>query len=227
MEWSGLDDALGCLLDALKSLGLRDDTIVLFTSDHGCHFKTRNDEYKRSCHDSSIRVPTALSGGCFGAGGRVRQLVSHVDLPATLLDAAGLSVPGEMQGRSIVPLLRGAAADWPEEVLVQISEAEVGRAVRTQRWKYAVTAPDRDPVKDSWSDHYTEASLYDLEYILYQLANLIEFDSHRKVADVMRQRLLRRMQEAGEACRESILPPISVPPAICVGRGSELLSPGQ
>ena len=43
-----LDEAFGRLLDALQSLDLLDDTIVLFTSDHGCHFKTRNDEYKRS-----------------------------------------------------------------------------------------------------------------------------------------------------------------------------------
>ena len=53
-----LDEALGRLLDALKGLKLADDTIVLFSSDHGCHVKTRNAEYKRSCHDSSIRVPT-------------------------------------------------------------------------------------------------------------------------------------------------------------------------
>ena len=207
-----LDDALGRLLDALKSLRLREDTIVLFTSDHGCHFKTRNAEYKRSCHDSSIRVPTALSGGCFNAGGRVRQLVSHVDLPPTLLDAAALPIPTAMQGRSILPLLHGAEADWPDEVFVQISEAEVGRAVRTRRWKYAVTAPDRDPVKDAGSGRYTESALYDLECDPYELTNLIEFESHRKVAEVMRDRLLRRMQQAGESAPR-IDPPAVLRPA--------------
>ena len=65
-----LDEALGRLLDALKSLDLEEDTIVLFTSDHGCHFKTRNAEYKRSCHESSIRVPTALQGPGLDGGGR-------------------------------------------------------------------------------------------------------------------------------------------------------------
>ena len=53
-----LDEALGRLLDALKSLGLDENTIVLYTTDHGCHFKTRNDEYKRSCHEASVRLPT-------------------------------------------------------------------------------------------------------------------------------------------------------------------------
>ncbi|OUC06808.1 arylsulfatase, partial [Litorilinea aerophila] len=126
-----LDEALGRLLDALKSLDLSDQTIVLFTSDHGNHFKTRNAEYKRSCHESAIRVPTALCGPGFDGGGRIHQLVSLVDLPPTLLDAAGLPIPETMEGRSILPLLRGQAADWPQEVFIQISESQVGRALRT------------------------------------------------------------------------------------------------
>ena len=112
-----LDEAFGRLLDALKSLALLDDTVILFTSDHGCHFKTRNDEYKRSCHESSIRVPALLSGPGFHGGGRIDALVSLVDLPPTLLDAAGIPVPPEMQGRSILPLVHRDVQDWPEEVL--------------------------------------------------------------------------------------------------------------
>src|SRR5690606_4180351 len=127
-----------------------------------CHFKTRNSEYKRSGHDSSIRVPMALAGPGFDGGGRLRQLVSLVDLPPTLLEAAGLPVPPQMQGRSILPLLRGDPANWPEEVFVQISESQVGRAVRTQRWKYGVIAPGKDPRRDPGSDMYEEAYLYDL-----------------------------------------------------------------
>ena len=76
-----LDEALGRLRDALRSLDMLDNTIILFTSDHGCHFKTRNNEYKRSCHESSIRVPTAISGPGFNNRGRVDRLVSLVDLP--------------------------------------------------------------------------------------------------------------------------------------------------
>ena len=89
-------------------------------------------------------------------GGQIQELVSLVDLPPTLLDAAGLAVPDEMQGRSVLPLLRGETADWPEEVFVQISEAQVGRAVRTQRWKYGVDAPNKGGGKDAGSDIYVE-----------------------------------------------------------------------
>ena len=56
-----LDEALGRVQDALKSLGMDDDTVVMFVSDHGNHFKTRNREYKRSCHEASIHVPGAIS----------------------------------------------------------------------------------------------------------------------------------------------------------------------
>jgi arylsulfatase A-like enzyme len=194
-----LDEALGLLFDALKSLGLREDTIVLFTSDHACHFKTRNEEYKRTCHESSIRVPTALQGPGFDGGGRLPELVSLIDIPPTLLDAAGLPIPPEMQGRSFLPLVRGDTEGWPEEIFVQTSEAEVGRAVRTQRWKYGVLAPDKDPWNDSGSDQYEEAFLYDLEADPYELTNLRGLHSHEPVAAVLRDRLLRRMVAAGEA----------------------------
>lgn len=197
-----LDEALGRIQDILKSLDLSKETIIVFTSDHGCHFKTRNSEYKRSCHESSIRVPTAICGPGFNRGGRLQELVSLIDLPPTLLDAAGIQVPEQMQGRSILPLLQGEVEDWPEEVFVQISESQVARAVRTQRWKYSVTAPDKDSVADSESDRYVEEFLYDLESDPYELRNLINYTTHEKVKSVMRDRLKRKMAEAGEAIPE-------------------------
>jgi len=193
-----LDEALGRLLDALKSLAILDTTIVLFASDHGCHFKTRNAEYKRSCHESSIRVPVALQGPGFDGGGQVRELVSLLDLPPTLLDAAGLPVPDEMQGRSLVPLLRGERNDWPDDVLVQISESQVGRALRTHRWKYSVVAPEGDGQRDATSPHYEEQFLYDLDADPYELSNLVGLESHREVSRVMGERLKRHMVQAGE-----------------------------
>jgi arylsulfatase A-like enzyme len=113
-------------------------------TDHGHQFRTRNSEHKRSCHDASICIPGMLHGGPFSGGGQVSQLVSLIDLPYTLLDAVALPRPAAMQGRSILPLLRGASAAWPEEVYAQISESQVARAIRTQRWKYGVRADSAD-----------------------------------------------------------------------------------
>jgi arylsulfatase A-like enzyme len=200
-----LDTALGRIQDALKSLGLSDNTIVLFTSDHGCHFKTRNKEYKRSCHDSSIRIPMAFDGGCFSGGGSLQGMVSLVDVPPTLLDACKIPIPEDMQGHSILPLMRDKKqADWPEEVFVQISESQVGRCVRTKRWKYSVEALDKNPTQDSGSEVYTETFLYDLEHDPYELNNLIGLKSHQKVAEVMAERLKARMAQAGEAVPQII-----------------------
>ena len=191
-----VDEAFGRVLDALKSLQKEDDTIVLYASDHGCHFKTRNSEYKRSCHESSIRTPMALQGPGFQGGGRIEKLVSLIDIPPTLLNAAGLGIPNEMQGRSMLPLVHGG--EWEQEMFIQISESQVGRAIRTQRWKYCVVAPDKDGWKDSSSDFYVESYLYDLEADPYELRNLAGSNSHAEIAHYLRQRLIQRMVKAGE-----------------------------
>lgn len=194
-----LDEALGRLLDALKSLGLLENTVVLYTSDHGCHFRTRNDEYKRSCHDASIRVPTALQGPGFSGGVQVRQLTSLLDLTPTLLDAAGLPVPKEMSGRSVLPLLHGKTDGWQDEVFVQISESQVGRALRSSRWKYAVAALDEHVGRVPAADRYVETHLYDLHADPYELSNLVGLESFREVADRLRDRLLRHVQRVERA----------------------------
>jgi arylsulfatase A-like enzyme len=181
----------------------------LFTSDHGNHFKTRNGEYKRSCHESCIRVPTALCGPGFDGGGRVQSLVSLIDLPPTLLDAAGLAVPAQMQGHSVLPLLCGDNRAWPEEVFLQISESQVGRAIRTKRWKYSVVAPDKSGERDAGSDHYVEEFLYDLRADPYELTNLLGLASHSELAATLRARLIERMIAAGEAAPEITPAPIT------------------
>ena len=199
-----LDEALGRLQDTLKSLNLSDNTVVLFTSDHGNHFKTRNAEYKRSCHESAVRVPTAFSGPGFDGRGRINELVNLLDLPPTLLDAAGLPIPDTMEGRSILPLLDGEAEDWPQQVFIQISESQVGRALRTKRWKYSVRAPDLDGWSQPGADKYEEEFLYDLDSDPYELANLIELDAFTDVKNGLRARLIAEMEKAGEAAPEIV-----------------------
>ncbi len=190
-----LDEALGRLLDALQSLDILKNTIILFTSDHGCHFKTRNREYKRSCHESSLRVPTAFRGPGFNGGGQLQQLVSLIDLPPTLLDAAGLPVPNEMQGNSILSIINDKNANWPDDVFIQVSESQVGRTVRTHRWKYHVSAPDKSGRDDSASDVYMEEALYDLLADPYELNNLVGSQAHQEVSRVMQDRLMKYIKQ--------------------------------
>ncbi len=198
-----LDEAFGRLIDALKSLDMLDNTIVLFTSDHACHFKTRNAEYKRSCHESAVRVPTMAIGPGFQAGGQVRALFSTVDIAPTLIDAAGLDIPDSMVGCSALPVVRDARAPWRDDLFFQISETETGRALRTHRWKYGVTADyDSDQPR---ADIYRESYLYDLNADPYEMVNLIGMPAFREIADDLKSRLLAWINDIEEEQTPTIL----------------------
>lgn len=198
-----LDEAYGRILDALRSLGLYDQAVVAFSSDHGNHFKTRNGEYKRSVHDASTRVPLLLHGPNVPRGRIVEDVISTVSLPATLLDLAGIDAPEGIQ-LSLTETMWSDAVP-AGEAFIQVSETEVARAIRTQRWKYGVTAPDKDPRLDVGSKRYVETYLYDLEADPYELTNLVGLPSHREVSDRLADRLLDWMKIAGEP--EAIIEP--------------------
>ncbi|MBC7234811.1 MAG: sulfatase-like hydrolase/transferase, partial [Chloroflexi bacterium] len=195
---ASLDENLGRLRAELERLGLAENTVILFTSDHGSHFRTRNAEYKRSCHEASIRIPLVAWGPGFKGDKVVDELVSLIDVPPTLLEVAGIEPPREFHGHSLMPLVRGEKVNWPQEVFVQISEAQVGRALRTKRWKYGVDAPDRDGRRDPDSPVYVEQYLYDLEADPHERNNLVGDPRYRQVADELAERLVRRMVAAGE-----------------------------
>ncbi|UKI23350.1 MAG: sulfatase-like hydrolase/transferase [Anaerotruncus sp.] len=93
-----LDYNFGRLVNKLKELGIYDDTVLIYSSDHGCHFKTRNLEYKRSCHDSCIHTPLIIKGGGFNGGKLEKRLVSLIDIPPTLLSLAQIPIPSEYEG---------------------------------------------------------------------------------------------------------------------------------
>lgn len=193
-----LDENFGRMMEKLEALGLNDNTIVLFTTDHGCHFMTRNNEYKRSCHEASIRVPMVISGPGFEGGKVVNELVSLIDIAPTIADIGGADIPARMHGHSLKALIEGRGDEWPEEVFVQISETEVARAIRTKRWKYCVNAPDKDGWNDFCSDVYVEEFLYDLQSDPHERNNLIGNSGYRKVCAELADILKRKMLEAGE-----------------------------
>ncbi|MHB9134805.1 MAG: sulfatase-like hydrolase/transferase [Armatimonadota bacterium] len=204
-----LDTNLGRMREELARLGMADDTTLFYTSDHGCHFKTRNAEYKRSCHDSSLRIPMLACGPGFSGGKVVSELVSLIDLPPTVLAAGGVEPPATMRGRPVQQLLQSTPPDWPQEVFAQISEDIVGRTIRTKRWKYAVWAPCEQPytngVTQPSSEVYVEQYLYDIEHDPHERKNLVDDPDYRAVRAELAEVLMRRMVEAGEAAPQ-ILP---------------------
>lgn len=205
-----LDYNVGRLVDKLKELGIYDDTIIIYTSDHGAHFKTRNPEYKRSCHESASRTPLIIKGGGFEAGRVEKRLSSLIDLPPTMLSMAGIDIPENYMGVDLTTQIN--APDKKRDcVFMQISESQCGRAIRTDRFKYAVR--DLSPV--GYAHHsskvYFEDYLYDLQNDPIEKHNLVKNPKYSKIRQELKYLLLEQMKNAGEE------PPVILP-AIFVRR---------
>ncbi len=186
-----LDENVGRLVQKLRDIGEYENTVIVYTSDHGSHFKTRNAEYKRSCHDSCTHIPLLIFGGGFESGKIDERLVSLIDLPPTLLRAAGIEIPESYEG---FPLQDETERD---HVFIQISESQVGRAVRTKRYKYSVRALGSGNVLHS-SPIYFEDFLYDLEKDPIEKNNLVKDPEYKQVRKELKQVLIKQMTEVGE-----------------------------
>ena len=93
-----IDENVGALWKEMANLGLSQNTILAFVSDHGCHFRTRNAEYKRSGHESSIHIPMVMAGANLNRSLSINELVSQIDVAPTLLDACGIAPPALVSG---------------------------------------------------------------------------------------------------------------------------------
>lgn len=193
-----LDDNLGRLIAKLKEQGIYENTTIVFSSDHGSHFKTRNtdahlhgaDDYKRSCHDASIHVPLVIKGAGYPKNIRIADVVSTVSLPKSFLAMAGVDVGADMVGENLSAVANGELPDRANEAFVQISESRLGRAIRTPDYTYAVYAPNIDGSAQASAETYADDFLYDLQKDPYQLNNLIADPSYAEVKAHLRERLL-------------------------------------
>lgn len=183
-----LDKDVARIVEALKSSGRYDDTLIIYTSDHGCHFRTRNIEYKRSCHSASTHIPLIVFGGAYGKDfGDPSRLISLIDLPPTVLAAAGLKAPAQFQG---VAMQSGEKRDC---VFVHISESGNGRCVITDRYVYSVMS-GRNYDTNVYKDDY----LYDRQTDKAERKNLINDPAYADVKKKLRELLTREMVKAGE-----------------------------
>lgn len=183
---SYVDDKIGQLLEALETSGMRDDTIVIVTSDHGEMLGERGLWYKMTFFEASARVPLIVTAPGRFAPGRVAENVSLVDLLPTVLEIANDGrpfVPADpIDGTSLVPLLRhDAGAPWPDTVLGEyLAEGTLAPMVMIRRGPYKYVRCPGDPDQ-----------LYDLSSDPQELSNLAAGSAH---ANVLRE----FQEESGE-----------------------------
>ena len=209
---NALDAGVGEVLDALERNDVLDDTILVFTTDHGIDFPRA----KGTLFDPGVEVFlfVAWTGGGWKQGRTCESIVSHVDLYPTLLESCGIPVPDDCVGESLVPVLTGEADAHSREAAylekTYHDNYDPMRAMRTSRYKYVLnfdaqtlydvriaTAPRynwfRFPFKKS-----SREELYDLSTDPHESNNLASHESHEALRLDFKKRLAVWMRETND-----------------------------
>jgi N-sulfoglucosamine sulfohydrolase len=209
-----LDQGVGSVLEALDANGLADNTLIVFTTDHGLAFPGS----KATLFDRGLGVMLILRGpGGFGGGKVLDALVSHIDVYPTLCELAGIERPGFLQGTSLLPLVNGERTSIRDEIFAEMTwhaAYEPQRAIRTDRWKYirrfgGRTTPvlancDDSPSKSlllelGWAERTVAfEQLYDLAFDPNEAANLAGDESYEEIRSGLADRLHAWMVETDD-----------------------------
>ncbi|MBI5831870.1 MAG: sulfatase [Armatimonadetes bacterium] len=216
-----LDEGLGGLLDVLERRGLADNTIVVFTTDHGIDLPRA----KGTFYDAGIGTFGFVRwpAGGLAAGSRVASLTSGVDVLPTLLEAVGVATPDNLAGRSFLPALRSQPYEPRAEVFAEKTYHDTydpTRVIRTERWAYhrhfevnifcdlrLATMTRRHYWDDNWFRGRHE-ELYELQSDPHSMTNLADSAEHAAVKAELRGRLLAWMRDTNDPLLEG---PVSSP----------------
>jgi arylsulfatase A-like enzyme len=186
------DAAVGQILDALDECGAAENTIVIWSADHGDALASHGGLWDKGSTftEEVARVPLAVRWPAGFAGNRsTDQLVTNMDVTATMLEAAGVAGPKAMDSRSLLPLCEsGANAHWPDELICEHNghgENLVQRIVMHDRFKYVAALYDGD-------------ELYDLTDDPYELRNLIGIPAYHDVKADLRQRIVAHIERTDD-----------------------------
>ncbi len=214
---SFMDAQVGRVMKALDDHGLADNTIIVFTSDHGYHMGEHGLWQKQSLFEGSARVPLLIvAPGTAGKGTVVKTPVSHLDLYPTLAELAGVPAPANLQGQSLVPLLKNPSAKGRGWALSQVmrggnfnrqgaapsvmdkGKGFFGYSLRTARWRYT-----------EWDEGRAGRELYDHDNDPQELTNLANQPEHEATVTELSQQL--------RAAAKASFPPNGKTPALSEG----------
>ncbi len=205
---SGVDAALGRVFDRLDALGLAGNTVIVLMGDNGYYLGERGYAGKWLSHEPSIRVPLLVYDPRHPeyAGKRPTAMSLNIDVAPTLLDLAGVDVPANMQGKSLIPVIEdGPDASWRNDFFVEhlMDHKQIVKheGVRGDRYKYARYF-ELDPV-------YEE--LYDFVNDPLEQENLVGNAAFDEVLDQMRKRTDEMRDAYGGPYQPHTEPPAMLP----------------
>lgn len=178
---SQIDYNIGLVLDELKKLGLDKNTIVIYSADHGEMMSEHGAWTKGStAYEATIRVPYIVSyPNVFEGGKTCDELVCSIDVLPTLLDVAGLDIPANIQGKSLVPLVENKAPEWREYIFTELGanpkSGVVG--VRSKDFKY---------VRFMTAGNVEYEQLFDMNNDPWEMKNLAKDAKYQEIIKKMR-----------------------------------------
>ena len=194
---SSADEGMGAIFQALEKTGELDNTVIVLTSDHGFFYGEHGmGRERRLAYEETARVPLFIRyPPLIAAGSEIDDFTLSIDYAPTVLELAGVEIPGQMQGRSLVPFLKGKdVADWRKSFLIEYYSDTVMprlvtigyKAVRTEKWKY-IRYVDLEGMNE----------LYNLEADPYEMKNLIDDPAAQPALEEMKSELERLLNETG------------------------------
>ncbi len=189
----GVDDSIGRILAQLETMGIADDTLVIYMGDNGFMFGEHGLIDKRVAYETSIRVPMLMRcPKLFPGGTVVDQVVANIDIAPTVMEIMGLTPPPHFDGRSVVPLLRGETVPWRDVFLYvyywekNFPQSPTVFSLRGDRYKYI-----------TYYGLWDADELYDLQNDPDEQHNLLYDPAHAPIAAEMESRMYAMMEELG------------------------------
>lgn len=191
-----VDAQVGRLLDALDQLGLAENTIVVFWSDHGYHLGEHAGIWqKRTLFEEAARTPLIIRApGVAGNRQACPRIVEFLDIYPTLAKLAGVDAPNNLSGRDLTPLLRDPLARWDGYAITQIlrpaddrlAQPVMGCSIRTERYRFT-----------EWGEGELGIELYDHQTDPHEFRNLAVEPDDRAAAVIQRLRPKLRARASG------------------------------
>lgn len=179
---SQVDEEVGRILSALEESGKLDDTLIIFTSDHGEYLGDYGRVQKGGPEDSSSHVPLLFKGQGIG-NGKYGEMTEAIDIAPTILDYCGVQVPPFMQGQSLMPLFKGQEFKARNSALIELKHPfeSAYKAVRTEEFLYMAEADNEE--------------LYDLRENPYALKNVAGETEYSQTLSEMRKEMISKLIE--------------------------------